>query len=80
MNKTFTFTVLKKEKNQNKKKNLVTIRTYLQEATFRAESRGDSRVGVQGLGGDVFGRGAGCSLVLPSLFLLVSTSLTHKSA
>lgn len=78
MNKTFTFTVLKKEKNQ--KKNLVKIRTYLQEATFRAESRGDSRVGVQGLGGDVFGRGAGCSLVLPSLFLLVSTSLTHKSA
>lgn len=78
MNKTFTFTVLKKEKK--KKKNLVTIRTYLQEATFRAESRGDSRVGVQGLGGDVFGRGAGCSLVLPSLFLLVSTSLTHKSA
>lgn len=76
MNKTFTFTVLKKEKKQ--KKNLVTIRTYLQEATFRAESRSDSRVGV--LGGDVFGRGAGCSLVLPSLFLLVSTSLTHKSA
>lgn len=78
MNKTFTFTVLKKEKKQ--KKNLVTIRTYLQEATFRAESRSDSRVGVQGLGGYVFGRGAGCSLVLPSLFLLVSTSLTHKSA
>lgn len=78
MNKTFTFTVLKKEKKE--KKNLITIRTYLQEATFRAESRGDSRVGVQGLGGDVFGRGAGCSLVLPSLFLLVSTSLTHKSA